>query len=102
MNFLLLISLIGLVKGYMCPCFLLDLKMKIIENTANILPKLDTVGHNLLLKDKELITNILESDKLPVFLKKGMVLDIIKITQLGDEFGGKVLSKYFELVNKLL
>ena len=77
MNFLLLISLIGLVKGYMCPCFLLDLKMKIIENTANILPKLDTVGHNLL-------------------------LNIIKITQLGDEFGGKVLSKYFELVNKLL
>jgi hypothetical protein len=48
------------------------------------------------------IKAVLEADKIPLELRKSIVLDIVRITQYGDIFGGMVLSHYHDLVNSLL
>lgn len=78
------------------------LKIKLIEVSSGLLPQIDTIGHNLLLKDQIVIKAVLEADKIPLELRKSIVLDIVRITQYGDIFGGMVLSHYHDLVNSLL
>lgn len=81
---------------------IIRIKIQLIEASASILPKIDTIGHNLLLKNEVIIKSILETENIPLYLRKRMVLDIIRITQYGDIFGGIVLSHYHDLVNSLL
>ena len=82
--------------------FPIQTKIKIIELSAHILPKIDTVGHNLLLKNDIIIKNVLELEKIPIDIRKQLVLNIIRFTEYGDNFGGLILSNYHDIVDKLL
>lgn len=77
-------------------------KIKIIELSSKLLPNIDTIGHKLLLNNEIVIKQILEIENIPIHIRKILVLDIIKITEYGDKFGGFILSNYHDIVNKLL
>ncbi len=80
----------------------IETKIKIIEFSSKILPRIDTIGHNLLLNNEIVIKNILEIEKIPLYTRKQIVLDIIRFTEYGDKFGGFILSNYHDIVDKLL
>ena len=80
----------------------LDTKIKIIEFSSHLLPNIDTIGHKLLLNNQIVIKNILELNSIPVEIRKHGVLDIIRITEYGDKFGGFILANYHDIVDKLL
>tara|TARA_Y100000816_G_C26101114_1_gene583573 strand:+ start:587 stop:901 length:315 start_codon:yes stop_codon:yes gene_type:complete len=82
--------------------FPIQTKIKIIELSAHILPKIDNIGHNLLLKNDILIKNVMELEKIPIDTRKQIVLSIIRFTEYGDNFGGLILSNYHDIVDKLL
>ena len=81
---------------------LLNLKLKVIEYSSNILPKVDVFGHKILEENKLLIEKIIHMDSLSIELKKELILTIIKFTEVGDSFGNFVLRNYEHLVNNLL
>lgn len=81
---------------------LLNLKLKVIEYSSNILPKIDVFGHKILEENKLLIEKIIHMDDLSIELKKELILSIIKFTEVGDSFGNFVLTNYEHLVNNLL
>lgn len=81
---------------------LLNLKLKVIEYSSNILPKIDVFGHKILEENKLLIEKIIHMDDLSIELKKELILSIIKLTEVGDSFGNFVLTNYEHLVNNLL
>lgn len=81
---------------------LLNLKLKVIEYSSNILPKIDVFGHKILEENKLLIEQIIHMDDLSIELKKELILSIIKFTEVGDSFGNFVLTNYEHLVNNLL
>lgn len=82
--------------------FPIETKIKLIEVSSKILPNIDTIGHNLLLNNEIIIKNVLHIEKVPLEIRKQIVLDIIKFTQYGDNFGGFILSNYHDIVDKLL
>ena len=80
----------------------IDSKIKIIELSSRILPNIDTIGHNLLLNNEIVIKNVLHVESVPLDVRKQIVLDIIRVTEYGDKFGGFILSHYHDIVEKLL
>ena len=81
---------------------IINLKLKIIEKSADILPKIDVFGHKILEENKLLINQIIHMDTLSIELKKELILTIVKFTEVGDSFGNIVLKNYEHLVNHLL
>ena len=81
---------------------ILNIKLKIIEESSNILPKIDIFGHKILEQNKLLIENIIHMDNLSIEIKKELILNIIKFTQIGDNFGNLILKNYENLVHHLL
>tara|TARA_Y100000992_G_C21132383_1_gene427216 strand:+ start:478 stop:780 length:303 start_codon:yes stop_codon:yes gene_type:complete len=77
-------------------------KIELVEKSAQLLPKIDTIGHNLLLNNEVVIKNVLDMENVPLEIKKQIILDIIRVTQYGDQFGGFILSHYHDLVDFLL
>ena len=77
-------------------------KIELVEKSAQLLPKIDTIGHNLLLNNEVVIKNVLDMENVPLEIKKHIILDIIRVTQYGDQFGGFILSHYHDLVDFLL
>lgn len=77
-------------------------KIELVEKSAQLLPKIDTIGHNLLLNNEVVIKNVLDMENVPLEIKKQIILDIIRVTQYGDQFGGFILSHYHDLVDILL
>lgn len=78
-----------------------NFNLNIIKQTASILPKIDIFGHKILELNHDLICKITESD-LDVMTKKILILDVLKATQLGDNFGSFVLSNYYHFIDRLL
>ena len=78
-----------------------NFNLNIINKSSGILPKIDIFGHKILELNHDLICKITESD-LDVLTKKVLILDILKATQLGDNFGSFILSNYYHIVDKLL
>ena len=81
---------------------IIDTKLKIIEYNSLILPKIDIFGHKILEENRLLIHNIIHTDNLSIEVKKELILFVIKITQMGDNFGNIVLTNYEHLVHNLL
>ena len=73
-----------------------------IKNSGFLLPNIDTIGHKLLLNNQVVIKNILDMENIPIEIRKHGVLDIIRITEYGDKFGGFILANYHDIVDKLL
>lgn len=78
-----------------------EFKIKIIEDTTGLLPKLDWFSHLMLTNNEKFIDSILHSD-LDDNFKKQLILKIVEFLREGDEMGGVILLKYYNLIDTLL
>ena len=74
----------------------------IVHSTSAYLSQVDSVGHQVLKHNAEMISFVLENDKIPEELKKRIVLESIKFAQRGDNMGSHILESYYNLVNAIL
>ena len=88
----------------------LDIEMKnnkqlgriIVEQISSLLPKVDSIGHNVLHANNEFINYILEHNLFSDSTKKSIILASIKMAQYGDDFGSQILQLYYDIVEKCL
>ena len=73
-----------------------------IKLISSILPHIDSIGHRILHLDNVLINDILNLTTISPELKKDIVLNIIKLSQQGDNFGTHMLQLYYDMVDKLM
>jgi hypothetical protein len=74
----------------------------IVHYTSTYLSQVDSVGHHVLKHNADMISFVLENDKIPDEIKKKIILESIKIAQMGDNMGSHILESYYNLVNALL
>jgi len=79
-----------------------NINEKIVNDIATTLPNIDSIGHQVVLLNKDLVNVLLHNDKLPIEIKKDIILLFIKLSQEGDKFGSIVLSNYYHLANYFL
>ena len=79
-----------------------ELRQNAVLTISSYLPKFDSVGHNILSANYKFIYSILHNDLLTPELKKMIILDSIKLAQMGDDFGSQILQMYYNLVDKFL
>jgi len=78
-----------------------EIKFKIVEDTTGLLPKLDWFSHLMLTNNERLIDSLLHAD-IDEDFKKKVILKIIDVLREGDEMGGVILTKYYNLIDILL
>ena len=71
----------------------------VIKTISSILPYFDSIGHNVLHANNELINNIVNSDILSNEMKANIILSSIKLAQMGDNFGTYLLQLYYNIVH---
>lgn len=69
---------------------------------SSLLPKLDTVGHDILRANHDFIQDVLHNELLNHEAKKTAILWSIKLAQYGDDMGSHVLQQYYDIVNACL
>lgn len=74
----------------------------IVLQISSLLPKLDTVGHDILRANHDYIQSVLNNEVLSHETKKTAILLSIKLAQYGDDFGSQVLQGYYNLVDACL
>lgn len=74
----------------------------IVTQISTLLPKVDSVGHNVLHANNEFITTILNNHILSHEHQKFIILSSIKLAQYGDDMGSHLLQVYYDLVDKCL
>ena len=74
----------------------------IVEQISSFLPKVDSIGHNVLHANNEFINYILEHNIFDDVTKKNIILLSIKMAQMGDNFGSDLLQLYYDIVDKCL
>lgn len=78
------------------------LSLPLVDSIAKFLPKVDTVGHNVLLLDRYIVNNVMNNDIIPLDLKKDITLFVIKLSQEGDTIGTFILGNYYKIVDHIL
>lgn len=73
-----------------------------VKFTSGLLPAADSIGHNVLHANEQLITKVLDFDGIPQNIKKDLILSVIRAARKGDETGGMILENYEKLVEFLL
>ena len=79
-----------------------QITLPIINHITNFVPNIDSIGHKVVLLDKNLIINLIDNEMIPIEFKKEIILTIIKLTQQGDNFGSIVLENYYKLMDFVL
>jgi|TARA_Y100000992_G_scaffold293014_1_gene251156 hypothetical protein len=83
-----------------------DLKQHLGRETvlqvSSLLPKLDTVGHDILRANHDFIEDVLHNELLSHEMKKNAILGSIKLAQYGDDFGSHILQQYYNIVDACL
>lgn len=74
----------------------------IVKELTSFLPKVDGIGGFILHSNDVMINKILNTEMLSTNIKKNLILNIIEISQIGDNTGSKILQLYHDLVNCLL
>lgn len=74
----------------------------IVEKISAFLPKVDTIGHNVLHANNEFIDYILNDTNLSEIMKKKIVLMSIQLAIMGDNMGSTFLQLYYDIVDKCL
>ena len=74
----------------------------IVEQISGLLPKVDSVGHNVLHANNKFIDYILNETTYSEVMKKNIVLASIKLAIMGDQFGSHILQLYYDIVDKCL
>ena len=73
-----------------------------VLQVSSLLPKLDTVGHDILRANHDFIEDVLHNELLSHEMKKGAILGSIKLAQYGDDMGSHVLQQYYNIVDACL
>ena len=102
MFIIFLLMLINTSNAFIHLPHFVDLKLNLVESASYILPKIDVFGHQILQQNKILIEKIIHMENITIETKKYLILNIIKLTEIGDSFGNIVLKNYENLVNTIL
>lgn len=78
-----------------------ETRVRIVEETTGILPKLDFFGHMVLSNNEKLIDYIIHTP-LTEEQKKVIILKVIQLCREGDQMGGKILLNYYNLIDNIL
>ena len=98
----LLVLLVRTTNSYLNIFSLTNLKLNSIEILSNVLPKVDIFGHKILEQNKLIIEKIIENDGISLEIKKQMIMEIVRLTKLGDNFGSIVLQNYEHYINHII
>lgn len=98
----LLALLVRTTNSYLNIFSLTNFKLNSIEIFSNVLPKVDIFGHKILEQNKLIIEKIIENDGISLEIKKQIILDIVRLTKLGDDFGSIVLQNYEHYINHII
>lgn len=98
----LLVLLVRSTNSYLNIFSLTNLKLNSIEILSNVLPKVDIFGHKILEQNKLIIEKIIENDGISLEIKKQMIMEIVRLTKLGDDFGSIVLQNYEHYINHII
>jgi len=79
-----------------------SVKKNVILTVSSNLPNFDSVGHNILSANYNFIYYILHNEYLTHDMKKLIILDSIKLSQMGDNIGSNILQLYYNLVESCL
>jgi len=74
----------------------------IVIKISSFLPHFDGIGHKVLHANNEFISYILSLENMTDGLKKEIILFSIRLAQMGDDFGSKLLQMYYDIVDKSL
>uniref|UniRef100_A0A6C0KL87 Uncharacterized protein n=1 Tax=viral metagenome TaxID=1070528 RepID=A0A6C0KL87_9ZZZZ len=74
----------------------------IVLKMSELLPKFDTVGHDILSSNHAFIQDVLDNDLLSHETKKSIILFSIKLAQYGDDMGSHILQQYYNIVESSL
>jgi len=80
----------------------IDQKEYVIRSITDFLPMADSIGSIILNSNEYLINKIFDSQILDNNLKKSFILNLINVAINGDNYGGKFLLFYYDLVDKFL
>tara|TARA_B100000965_G_scaffold220379_1_gene184398 strand:+ start:138 stop:563 length:426 start_codon:yes stop_codon:yes gene_type:complete len=75
---------------------------KIVLQISSLLPKVDTIGHDILHANNQFVVDVLANDGLSHELKKEMILLSIKLAQYGDDLGSFFLQQYYNIVHNII
>tara|TARA_Y100000589_G_scaffold329058_1_gene374654 strand:- start:54 stop:560 length:507 start_codon:yes stop_codon:yes gene_type:complete len=73
-----------------------------VINLSSLLPKVDTIGHDVLQANNRFIVDVLSYPNVPDDIKKQIILLSIKLAQYGDDLGSVFLQQYYNLVDHFL
>ena len=74
----------------------------VVNSISSMLPKVDSIGHNVLHANNLFIKDVLNIEYLPESVKKDIVLGSIKLAIHGDNFGSTLLDFYYKIVDSCL
>ena len=71
----------------------------VVRYVSSYLPKVDSIGHNILHANNEFISDVLNNHMLSPQLQKNIILASIKLAQMGDDMGSHMLQWYYNIVD---
>ena len=74
----------------------------IVDKFAQSLPNIDSIGHQVILLERNLVNLLIDNHSISPDLKKNLILLIIKISQEGDQIGTFVLENFYKITDFLL
>ena len=72
---------------------------KVVLQISSLLPKVDTIGHDILHANNQFVANVLANDSMSHEFKKDIILFSIKMAQYGDDLGSFFLQQYYNIVD---
>ncbi len=79
-----------------------DIGKRLVIKLSSLLPKVDSIGHDVLQANNRFIVDVLSYPNIPDDVKKEVILLSIKIAQYGDDLGSVFLQQYYDLVDRFL
>lgn len=72
---------------------------KIVLQISSLLPKVDTIGHDILHANNQFVAHVLANEQMSHEFKKDIILLSIKLAQYGDDLGSFFLQQYYNIVD---
>lgn len=75
---------------------------KIVLQLSSLLPKVDTIGHDILHANNKFVVDVLANEQMSHEFKKDIILLSIKLAQHGDDIGSFFLQQYYNIVDYMI